>query len=127
MQPGDLDAALADFDKAAEIDPTNFYAFWNRGAVFVAKGNYERARTDFTAALALGPDTASKARIEEALNAIRGSEPKAEPADPSVITDPSRFGGELQDGASAASSFPTDAMPAAPPMAVIPPPEIPVR
>ncbi len=129
MQPGDLDAALADFDKAAEIDPTNFYAFWNRGAVFVAKGNYERARADFTAALALGPDTASKARIEEALNAINVSEPKAEPADPSVITDPSRFGGELQDGASAASSFPTDAMPAAPPMAVMPasPPEIPVR
>ncbi|MGZ8416125.1 MAG: tetratricopeptide repeat protein [Methyloceanibacter sp.] len=130
MQPGDLDGARADFDKAAEIDPSNFYAYWNRGAVYAANGDFGRARADFSKALALNPDTASKARIEEALNAIdrNASEAKAEPPDPSVITDPSRFGGELQDGASAAQSFPTDAMPsfpsaiqAAPPVAASPP------
>jgi hypothetical protein len=66
--------------------------------------------------LALNPDTTSKARIEEALNAVTGANaPQLQAADPSVISDPSAFGEHDQGGsASASSSYPADAMPASP-------------
>jgi tetratricopeptide (TPR) repeat protein len=154
MQKGAIGPALTDLDKAAELDPTNFYAYWNRGAVYAAQNDLDKARADFAKALSLNPDQTSKGRIEEALNAVAAgaSEAKSEPADPYVISDPSRFGGELESGASASSSYPVDAaipsltptlptrpMPAspsyaieAPPMAAEPaipasPPQIPER
>ena len=117
MQKGAIDAALTDLNKAAEIDPTNFYAYWNRGAVYAVKGDDVSARANYAQALALNPDQASKARIEEALNAVSPSEANAAPSDKSVITDPSRFDDQWESGASAAQSFPTDAMPASPPYA----------
>jgi len=116
MQKGEVDRALADLNEAARIDSTNLYAFWNRGAVYAAKGDFDKARTDFNKALALNPDTTSKARIEEALNAVTGANaPQLQAADPSVISDPSAFGEHDQEGsASASSSYPADAMPASP-------------
>jgi len=118
MHKGAIDAALTDLNKAAEIDPTNFYAYWNRGAVYAVKGDDLSARANYAQALALNPDQASKARIEEALNAVGPSEANAAPSDKSVITDPSRFDDQWESGASAAQSFPTDAMPSSPPYAV---------
>ena len=127
MQKGELDLALADLNEAARIDSGNFYAFWNRGAVFAAKGDYGRAQEDLTTALALNPDKGSKNKIEEALTAVNASAAQAaqpQASDPGVITDPSKFWGN-QDGvagsAAASSGYPTDAMPAetmpsAPPM-----------
>jgi tetratricopeptide (TPR) repeat protein len=143
MQKGALVPALADLNEAAEIDPTNFYAYWNRGAVYAAQNDLDKARADFNTALSLDPDATSRARIEEALNAV-GSGQSKEASDPSVITDPSIFGGEQQGTAAASSGeVPTDAMAAPnpsyaieatpPPMAVIPampaspPPPVPVR
>jgi tetratricopeptide (TPR) repeat protein len=117
MQKGEVDRALADLNEAARIDSTNFYAFWNRGAVYAAKGDFDDARTDFNTALALNPDTTSKARIEEALNAVTGANaPQSQASDPSIISDPSAFGEHDQEGsASASSSYPADAaMPASP-------------
>ncbi|MGA7456859.1 MAG: TIR domain-containing protein [Methyloceanibacter sp.] len=144
MQKGALVPALTDLNKAAEIDPTNFYAYWNRGALRMAESDFASAQSDFTTALSLNPDPASKVKIEEVLNVatevLKAS--TAEKSDPSVITDPSQFGGELEGSASAASGgLPTDAMPSypaaiqasPPPMAVMPampaspPPQIPVR
>jgi hypothetical protein len=66
------------------------------------------------------------------LNAVTASAKAADAQsyDPSVISDPSTFGGEEQGAASAASNYPADAapppyadmapeaMPASPPMAV---------
>ena len=131
MGIGLLGPALTDLDKAAELDPTNFYAFWNRGAVYAAQNDLDKARADFTKALSLDPDQTSKARIEEALNAVAAGDSQAteEPADPYVISDPSRFGGELEGSASAASIFPTDAMPSAPAIEAMPasPPPMPDR
>ncbi|MCJ7529040.1 MAG: toll/interleukin-1 receptor domain-containing protein [Methyloceanibacter sp.] len=131
MRIGLLGPALTDLDKAAELDPTNFYAFWNRGAVYAAQNDLDKARADFTKALSLDPDQTSKARIEEALNAVAAGDSQAteEPADPYVISDPSRFGGELEGSAAAASSFPTDAMPSAPAIEAMPasPPPMPDR
>ena len=48
MQKGEVDRALADLNEAARIDSTNLYAFWNRGAVYAAKGDFDKARTEFT-------------------------------------------------------------------------------
>ena len=133
MQPGDLEGALVDLNKAAEIDSTNFYAFWNRGAVHVAQGDLESARSDFNRALALNPDQTSKVKIEEALNAVTGANaPQSQASDPSVISDPSAFGGPEEGNASAASSYPIDAMPTAPAIQAAPalpatPPPIPTR
>jgi tetratricopeptide (TPR) repeat protein len=132
MQKGELDPALVDLDEAIGIDASNFFAFWNRGAVYGAMSDFVRAQADFTQALALNPDATTKAKIVEALNAVTASAKAADaqPYDPSVISDPSTFGGEQQGSASAASSYPADAapppyadmapeaMPASPPMAV---------
>ena len=113
MQTGDIDIALADLNEAARIDSTNFYAFWNRGAVYAVKGDVEGARADFTRALSLNPDLTSKARIEEALNAITSSQSApTTPDDGSVITDPSKLWGS-QEGisGSAASTYESDTGP----------------
>jgi len=124
MQKSEIDSALADLNKAAEIDSTNFYAFWNRGAVHTAKGDLDGAKADFNAALALNPDETSKAQIEEALNAVNAGAAQAaqsQVSDPSVITDPSKFWGSQEGVAgSAASSYPADAMPASPSMETMP-------
>jgi tetratricopeptide (TPR) repeat protein len=115
MQKQQLDLALADLNEAARIDSSNFYAYWSRGAVFVAKKDFDRARADLTTALSLNPDKDSKAKIEEALNAVQASDQPNPSDDKTVITDPSRFWGQDQEGsASAASSYPAEAMPAAP-------------
>jgi tetratricopeptide (TPR) repeat protein len=135
MQTGEIDRALADLNEAARIDSSNFYAFWNRGAIYAAKGDLDRAREDFTTALALNPDKTSKAKIEEALNAIAAGakEPQSEASDPSVISDPSKFWGAQEGVAgSAASSYPAEAMPAAPSIEAMPalpasPPPVPTR
>ena len=118
MRKGALVPGLADLDKAAEIDPTNFYAYWNRGALRMAESDYASAANDFTTALSLDPDPASKAKIEEVLNvateALQAAN-AAQTSEPGVITDPSAFGGHEDLGsASAASSYPADAMPSAP-------------
>lgn len=114
MQGGDLDQALVDLDEAIRIDASNFFAYWNRGAVYGAKSDFVRAQDDFTKALALNPDDTTKAKIIEALNAVTASAKAADSQsyDPSVISDPSYFGGEQQgSSASAAESYPADAAP----------------
>lgn len=119
MQKGAIEAALVDLNKAIEIDPTNFYAFWNRGAVNAAKGDYGRAQEDLNTARALNPDDGSRAKIEEALNVVLAAAQatQSQASDPGVITDPSRFWGN-QEGvagsAAASSGYPADAMPTAP-------------
>jgi tetratricopeptide (TPR) repeat protein len=116
MQKGELDQALVDLDEAIGIDASNFFAFWNRGAVYGAKSDFVRAQADFTQALGLNPDETTKAKIVEALNAVTASAKAADAQsyDPSVISDPSTFGGDQEGSASAASSYPADAMPASP-------------
>jgi tetratricopeptide (TPR) repeat protein len=120
MQKGAIEAALVDLNKAIETDSTNFYAFWNRGAVFAAKGDYGRAQDDLNTARALNPDDGSRAKIEEALTAVNASAAQAaqpQASDPGVITDPSKFWGQDDTEASAAmqrggdyDSFPADSI-----------------
>ena len=116
----DLEAALADLNKATRHRlPRNFYAFWNRGAVLRPRATIGRAQEDFNTALALNPDTASKAKIEEALNAVMPAPPGAPNAKPRTrLSSPIRRGSggqELQGQRLCRPGFPADAMPASPP------------
>jgi tetratricopeptide (TPR) repeat protein len=79
MQKGELDQALVDLDEAIRIDASNFFAFWNRGAVYGAKSDFARAQEDFTKALALNPDDTTKAKIVEALNVVVAAAAAAKP------------------------------------------------
>ncbi|MCL2385650.1 MAG: tetratricopeptide repeat protein, partial [Alphaproteobacteria bacterium] len=48
---GDIDHALADYDKAIELDPKYAAAYYNRGFADVKKGWVVNAVTDFWQAL----------------------------------------------------------------------------
>src|SRR6185436_18879012 len=52
---GDLNAAVADYDKAIELDPTNAGAYFRRGVVHDRKDETEAAIADYTRAIELKP------------------------------------------------------------------------
>jgi tetratricopeptide (TPR) repeat protein len=52
---GDFDRAIADFDRAIQLNPEHADAFYNRGVAWSAKGDAERAVADYSAAIALQP------------------------------------------------------------------------
>lgn len=52
---GDYPAALADYDRAVELDPTHSRAFNNRGLVHATLGNVTEALADYTSAIRLDP------------------------------------------------------------------------
>jgi TonB family protein len=53
LNHGEYDLAIADFDKAIEIDPTAAMGFADRGMAYIWKRKYELARKDLDAAYAL--------------------------------------------------------------------------
>ena len=55
-EKGDLDKALADFNKAIELDSAYAQAYNNRGAAYLAKGDNNKAIADFKKALELDPN-----------------------------------------------------------------------
>jgi TIR domain/TPR repeat len=121
MQKGAFAPALTDLNKAAEIDPTNFYAYWNRGAMRMAEQDFASAAADFNTALSLNPDPASKAKIEEVLNAANSvlDSSKTQQAEPGIITDPGQLRGTLEGNFPATVEI-NPAIEAGPPAAVIP-------
>jgi uncharacterized caspase-like protein/lipoprotein NlpI len=58
---GDYDKAIAEYDIAIRLDPTNAQAFIGRGSAYGLKSDYDRALPDFNEALRLNP------RLENAL------------------------------------------------------------
>ncbi len=52
---GNFDPALADFNKAIELDPKYALAYNGRGNVYDEKGNRDQAIADFTKAIELNP------------------------------------------------------------------------
>jgi tetratricopeptide (TPR) repeat protein len=54
MRRGDLRAAMADFEAAAESDPRLGEAYVNRGSVHIVEGRYREGVTDTDRGLALG-------------------------------------------------------------------------
>lgn len=56
---GDYGKAIADFDEAIRLDPTNASHYNNRAAARLGKGEDERAIADFTEAIRLDPSNAA--------------------------------------------------------------------
>ena len=56
---GDYDRAIADYDKAIELNPKLAPAYNDRGNVYSAKGDYDRAIADFDKAIELTQNTPS--------------------------------------------------------------------
>src|SRR5687767_6757517 len=57
---GDLDGALTDYNEAIRLDPNLAVAYMNRGAIFAARNEYDKAIEDSTKAIELKP-----AKVEE--------------------------------------------------------------
>ena len=46
-ETGKIDLALADYNRAIELNPSYFEAYNNRGNIYMARGDNERALQDF--------------------------------------------------------------------------------
>src|SRR5689334_4765755 len=55
LEAGDLDAALAHFQRAIELDPTYGAAYFSHGLVRKRQQDYDAANSDFTRSIALKP------------------------------------------------------------------------
>src|SRR5947209_14999987 len=56
---GDLDGAIADYDRAISLNPTYALAYYNRGIARGDKGDLNGAIADYTKAVELNPDYVS--------------------------------------------------------------------
>lgn len=55
---GDLKTAMYRFNQAYLLNPKNSGVYWGYGAVYTALGAYDEARTEYTAALKIEPESA---------------------------------------------------------------------
>jgi len=53
LEEGQYDAAIAEFDKALEVNPKSALAYYHRGLAYSRKGVHEMAVSDYTRALAV--------------------------------------------------------------------------
>ncbi len=56
LDKGKYDDAIADYDKAIEINPNVAIAYTNRGLAYGRKGEVDRAIADYTKAIAIDPN-----------------------------------------------------------------------
>lgn len=56
---GNLDRALADFDRAIQLSPNYATAYFNRGVAWDAKGDLDHALTDYDRAIQINPNHAA--------------------------------------------------------------------
>ena len=50
---GDFDCAFADYDKAIELDPANFFVYATRGNAYYMRRDYDKSIVDYTYAATL--------------------------------------------------------------------------
>ena len=55
LRKGDNDRAIADFDRAIQLDPESANTYNDRGAAYAMKGDYDRAIADLDKAIQLNP------------------------------------------------------------------------
>jgi tetratricopeptide (TPR) repeat protein len=74
-QKGDLDAAIADYDRAIVLHPGDLFAYNNRANARREKGNLDGAIADYTVAISLDANYAAaftnRARIHEMRNEMQ--------------------------------------------------------
>jgi len=58
FERGDFDKAIADYNKAIEINPRFAMAYYNLGIAYRRKGHYDQAISDFTKAIEINPKLA---------------------------------------------------------------------
>lgn len=63
LQEGQYDAAIAEFNKALEINPKSALAYYHRGLAYSNKGLHNAAVADFTDAIALNPGILEKTSV----------------------------------------------------------------
>ncbi len=66
------EAALADFNRAVELDPTRFLAFHNRGVIRASEGDFDKALEDWNQAIRLRPSFSKALRNRGELHYARG-------------------------------------------------------
>ena len=59
LEKDEYDHAIAEFDKAIEINPKSAQAYWCRGIVYLKKGEYDHVIADLNMALEINPKYAS--------------------------------------------------------------------
>ena len=57
-EKGEYDKAIADYNKAIELNPNDADAYYNRGCTYGEMGEYEKAIADFNKAIELNPHDA---------------------------------------------------------------------
>ena len=60
---GDYEQAMADYNKAVELDPDYALAYYNRGMSYVDSGDLEQAIADFEWYLELAPNVLNRAEL----------------------------------------------------------------
>jgi len=55
---GMYDEAIAEFNKAIQIDPNHENAYYNRGRTYYLKGNFDQAIADYTKVIQINPNDA---------------------------------------------------------------------
>lgn len=70
---GNADAAIADFNRALELDETLLEAYINRGIFYTRAGNYALAIGDFTLVFSLDPQNALALQNRAMVHAIEGN------------------------------------------------------
>jgi len=71
IQKGELDQAIADFDKAIELDPELAEAYNDRGYAYYLKGEVAKAVSDFEKCIELSNDPRLVAKAQQLLDKLR--------------------------------------------------------
>ena len=77
LEKGQYDQAIANFDKAIEINPRYAEAYNNRGIAYLRKGQYDKAISDFTKVIEINPKDAMAHENRGLVYAILGQYDKS--------------------------------------------------
>jgi tetratricopeptide (TPR) repeat protein len=69
---GELDTAIADYDKAIQLQPDLALAYYDRGAAYYVMGAYDKAINDVKKVFELNNDPAVQQAAEALLNELGG-------------------------------------------------------
>ena len=89
-EAGHYQEAIADFDKAVQLNPETLYTYYKRGEAKAALGEHEAAIADFDKAIQLDPEFADSYARKRAVKALKEKEAaqadfdKAKELDPDV-------------------------------------------